>query len=139
MAKSKYGNKKVTVDGHVFDSTIEARYYEQVKWLKNTGEIKSFVLQPRYLLQESFRKGTTLHRKIEYVADFEITHIDGTIEVVDIKGFETTDFKIKKKLFEFKYPHKLSLLTYSKIDGGWVELDRLNKNRKLRKQKRGAI
>jgi len=134
MTKSKYGNKKVTVDGHVFDSGIEARYYEQVKWLKNTGEIKSFTLQPRYLLQESFRKGKTLHRKIEYVADFEIIHIDGTIEVVDIKGFETTDFNIKKKLFEYKYPHKLSLLTYSKIDGGWIELADLKKNRKLRKK-----
>lgn len=132
--KSKYGNKKVTVDGHIFDSVIESRYYEQVKWLMATGEIKSFSLQPRYLLQESFRKGKTQHRKIDYVADFEITHIDGTIEVVDIKGFETTDFTIKKKLFEFKYPHKLSLLTYSKIDGGWIELDRLKQNRKLRKK-----
>ncbi|HLG27661.1 MAG TPA: DUF1064 domain-containing protein [Paenisporosarcina sp.] len=134
MTKSKYGNKQVEIDGHVFHSQIEARYYEQVKWLLATGEILSFKLQPRYLLQESFKKDGMNHRKIEYVADFEIQHIDKTIEVVDIKGFETTDFAIKKKLFEYKYPHKLSLLTYSKIDGGWVSLTNLKKNRKLRKK-----
>lgn len=134
MAKSKYGNKKVTVDGHVFDSAIEARYYEQVKWLKDTGEIKSFVLQPRYLLQESFRKGKTLHRKIDYVADFEITHIDGTIEVVDVKGQLLPLFSLKMKLFHKLYSHKLSLINYSKIDGGWCELETILKNRKLRKK-----
>lgn len=132
--ESKYGNRKVESDGHKFDSQIEARYYHQVKWLQATGEIKSFSLQPRYLLQDSFKKNGVGHRKIEYVADFEITHIDGTIEVVDIKGFETTDFAIKKKLFEFKYPYKLSLLTYSKINGGWIELSDLKKNRKTRKK-----
>jgi hypothetical protein len=90
-------------------------------------------MQPRYMLQEAFEKNGKKYRRIDYVADFEIHHLDGSIEVVDCKGFETTDFKIKKKLFEYKYPHKLSLVTYSKIDGGWIELEQLAKNRKLRK------
>jgi hypothetical protein len=90
-------------------------------------------MQPRYLLQEAFEKDGKKYRRIDYVADFEIHHLDGSIEVIDCKGFETTDFKIKKKLFEYKYPHKLSLVTYSKIDGGWITLEQLSKNRKLRK------
>lgn len=132
--KSKYGNKKVLIDGHVFDSIIESKYYEQVKWLKATGGITSFSLQPRYLLQDSFRKDGQLHRKIEYIADFEVIHIDKTIEVIDVKGMITADFAIKRKLFEKKYSHKLSLISYSKIDGGWIELSNLKKNRKLRKK-----
>jgi hypothetical protein len=134
ITKSKYNNKKTEIDGHVFDSQVEARYYEQVKWLKNTGEILSFKLQPRYLLQDSFRKDGVLHRKIEYVADFEITHIDKTIEVIDVKGQILPLFSMKMKMFHKLYPYKLSLITYSKMDGGWIEVEKLAKNRKLRKK-----
>ncbi|RJS60139.1 DUF1064 domain-containing protein [Bacillus sp. PK3_68] len=118
--KSKYGNKKVERDGHVFDSLAEAKYYDQLKWLQANKQILSFHIQPRYLLQEAFKKNGVTHRKIEYVADFEVHKKDGSIEVVDIKGVETEAFKIKKKLFEFKYPHTLSLLTYSQDHKGFL-------------------
>jgi hypothetical protein len=72
------------------------------------------------LLQEAFEKNGRKFRKIEYVADFEVHHLDGSIEVIDVKGMETEAFKIKRKLFEKKYPHKLSLITYSQMDGGWI-------------------
>lgn len=132
--KTKYGSKKVEIDGHVFDSKIEARYYEQLKWLQENNRILFFRLQPRYLLQEAFEKNGKKYRKIEYIADFEIHHLDGSIEVVDVKGVETEAFKIKKKLFEHKYPHKLSLVTYSKKWGGWIELEELEKKRKAAKK-----
>jgi hypothetical protein len=130
---TKYGSKKVEIDGHVFDSKIEAKYYEQLKWLQANKQILFFRIQPRYLLQEAFRKGGQHHRKIEYIADFEVHHLDGTIEVVDVKGMITTDFAIKRKLFEFKYPHKLSLVTFIQKYGGWIELEQLKKLRKKNK------
>lgn len=130
MSKTKYGSKKTEVDGHTFDSKAEARYYEQLKWLLEHKEIKSFRLQPRYTLLESFKKNGKTFRKIEYIADFEITHLDGSIEVVDVKGFETPVFALKRKLFEKLYPdHKLSVVTYNKTHG-WIELDKLKKLRK---------
>lgn len=134
MPKTKYGSKKIEVNGIVFDSKIEANYYEHLKWLLEHKEIKSFSLQPRYLLQEAFKKNGRTYRKIEYIADFEIHHLDGSIEVVDVKGMETEAFKIKKKLFEKKYPHKLSLITYVKKYGGWIELEELKKRRKQAKK-----
>jgi hypothetical protein len=134
MHSSKYGSLKVELDGHVFDSKIESRYYEQLKWLETNKQILFFRLQPRYLLQEAFKKDGKSFRKIEYIADFEVHHLDGSIEVIDVKGMETEAFKIKRKLFEKRYPHKLSLITYSKIDGGWITLDQLSKNRKERKK-----
>ncbi|MGG1291397.1 DUF1064 domain-containing protein [Bacillus smithii] len=137
--KTKYGSKKVEIDGHVFDSKIEARYYQQLKWLQEHNQILFFRLQPRYLLQEAFRKNGKAFRKIEYIADFEVHHLDGSIEVIDVKGMETEAFKIKRKLFEKKYPHKLSLVTYVKKYGGWIELDKLKKLRKeAKKQKVGS-
>ena len=136
---TKYKSKKVEIDGHVFDSKIEARYYEQLKWLQENNQILFFRLQPRYLLQEAFTKDGKTYRKIEYIADFGVHHLDGSIEVVDVKGYETEAFRLKRKLFEKKYPHKLSLVTYVKKYGGWIELDKLKKLRKeAKKQKVGS-
>lgn len=102
--KSKYGNKKTVVDGIEFDSQKEAEYYCQLKLLKRAGEIKGFGLQPRYELQPKFRKNGKKYRPITYIADFVISNNDGTTEIVDVKGVETQVFKIKKKMFEYKYP-----------------------------------
>jgi len=137
MSQTKYKSKKVEIDGHVFDSKIEARYYQQLKWLQEHKQILFFRMQPRYLLQEGFEKNRKRYRKIEYIADFEVHHLDGSIEVVDVKGVETEAFKIKRKLFEKKYPHKLSLVTYVKKYEGWIELDQLKKLRKQAKKERG--
>lgn len=103
--KSKYKNIKTTVDGITFDSKREAEYYCKLKLLKQAGEIKDIALQPRYELQPTFRKNGTTHRSITYVADFVVVNNDGTTEIIDVKGVETKEFKIKKKLFEYKYPN----------------------------------
>jgi hypothetical protein len=111
MAKSKYGNKKTQVDGIWFDSKAEARYYLFLKAQKQQGQIKDFSLQPRFTLQESFRKDGKTHRKLEYVADFQVTHLDGTIEIIDVKGARTKEYSIKEKLFHFRYRDlKLTLI-----------------------------
>lgn len=102
--KSKYNNKKVIVDGIKFDSQKEAEYYCRLKLLKQAGEIKDFGLQPRYVLQPGFEKNGEKFKPITYIADFVIVNNDGTTDVVDIKGVETQIFKIKRKLFEYKYP-----------------------------------
>jgi hypothetical protein len=117
------------MDGYKFDSKVEAKYYEQLKWSQEHKQIKFFRLQPRYLLQEAFKKNGITFRKIEYVADFEVTNLDGSISVIDVKGVETEAFKIKRKLFEKIYPHKLSLLSLDNTYG-WIELEELKKLKK---------
>lgn len=102
--RSKYNNQKTVVDGIKFDSQKEAEYYCKLKLLKQAGEIKDFGLQPRYELQPAFEKNGKKYRAITYIADFVIVNNDGTTEVVDVKGVETQVFKIKQKLFEYKYP-----------------------------------
>lgn len=118
--RSKYGNKKVTIDGHTFDSKAEARYYQELKLLERAGEVLFFRLQPRYRLLDSFEKDDKKHIAIDYIADFEIHHKDGSIEVVDVKGVQTQVFKIKEKMFNKKYPHKLSVVQYK--GGRFVEV-----------------
>ncbi len=121
VKQNKYRNKKVEVDGHIFDSIAESKYYQQLKWLEANKQILFFRIQPRYLLQEAFEKDGKTHRKIEYVADFEIHHTDGSIEVVDVKGYKTDMFRIKEKMFHKKYPHKLSIVKYE--NGGFEEVN----------------
>ena len=95
---TKYGAKKTEVDGISFDSKLEARYYLHLKEKKQNGDIRHFTLQPSYLLQEAFKDDTGQSiRKIEYITDFLVTHNDGRLEVVDVKGMETSDFRIKKR------------------------------------------
>ncbi|MCM3573313.1 DUF1064 domain-containing protein [Mesobacillus subterraneus] len=126
MTRNKFGNRKTVVDGITFDSRAEAKYYEQLKWLKKAKQIKDFKLQPKFLLQEAFKKNGNTIRKIEYKADFEIHNLDGSVEIIDVKGVETEAFKIKKKLFEKRYPYSLKLVTLDQ-SLGWIELDQLKK------------
>ena len=139
MAYSKFGNIKTTIDGILFDSKLESKFYEYAKLLKAEGKIKDFEMQTKYEIFPAFRKKGKAWRKIEYVADFVIHHFDGSIEVIDVKGVETDVFKMKHKMFEYKYPDLvLQTVTYSKIDGGWVSLDKVKKGRTARKKaKRG--
>lgn len=67
---AKYRNKKVQIDMYLFDSIAESRRYKELALLERAGEIKDLQLQPRFLLQESFKKNGKTYRKIEYIADF---------------------------------------------------------------------
>lgn len=132
---SKYNNKKVVCDGITFDSKAERDYYLYLLDLKQRGIVIDVQLQPSFLLQEKFRKNGKLYREITYKADFEVTYVDGHVEIIDVKGMMTKDFAIKQKLFEYKYPGlRLLLVAYSQIDGGWINLDELKKARSSRKR-----
>lgn len=100
---SKYHNKKTQIDMYVFDSIAESIRYKQLVLLEKSGYISNLKLQPRFLLQEGFRKNNKTYRKIEYVADFMYCQ-DGQTIIEDVKGKETEVFKLKHKLFEYKYP-----------------------------------
>lgn len=107
---NKYHNKKVQIDMYVFDSIAESRRYKELKLLERAGEISELELQPRFLLQEGFKKNGKTFRKIEYIADFKYIE-NGKIVIEDVKGKETEVFKLKRKLFEHEYPdYELKLI-----------------------------
>lgn len=101
---NKYHNKKVIVDGYKFDSIKEANYYNQLRLLQKAGLIKNLELQKTFILQPSFKLNNKTRRNITYKADFTYFSIeDDRIHVIDVKGFKTDVYNIKKKMFEYKY------------------------------------
>ena len=115
---SKYGNKKVEVDGIVFDSKREARRYLELALLEKAGKIRDLKRQVEFELiptqYETFerygKRGQRLkdgqrvvEKKCFYVADF--AYWDGDQRVVeDVKGYRDPNsagyakFAIKRKL-----------------------------------------
>ena len=134
MTTGKYNNNRITVDGIRFDSKDEARYYELLKEKKAAGLIVNYELQPQYILQPAFKYNSKMIRAITYTADFLIYHLDGTEEVVDIKGMETQAGILRRKMFWYRYPElKLTWLSRSLKYGdadGWIDYDELKKRRR---------
>lgn len=132
---SKSAKEKRTLDGHEFSSDLEFKFYKYLLIQKEEGIVKNITIQPKFLLQEDFVKYEKKIRKIEYIADFEVEYTNGDIIIYDTKGMTTPDFKLKQKMFDFRYPDKiLFVINHSKIDGGWVSIDIIEKGRKQRKK-----
>lgn len=101
--RSKYNAKKVTLDGHQFDSAREAEHYRALKTQEQEGLISELVLQPRFVLVPPFECQGERVRKMEYVADFQYRDPKRGIVVEDVKGFKTPEYKLKAKLFKYLY------------------------------------
>ena len=103
---SKYNSRKTVIDDITFDSKKEAKRYIELKKKQDEGEITDLRLQVPFELVPSFtieidgkkRK----RRNIRYIADFTY-YENGQKVVEDVKGRKTEIYKLKKKLFEYKY------------------------------------
>ena len=105
---NKYGAKKTVLDGHVFDSKAEAKYYYM---LKMRG-ITNFKMQEEFLLQDAFEINGKRKQAIKYKPDFTFYEDGQLVKVVDVKGKRTADFNIKAKMFMKRYGIPLILAKY---------------------------
>lgn len=135
---SKYNAQKCNADGYEFDSKEEMRYYEYLKTLKAKEKILNFELQPKYTLLSAFIYKGKRRQAMTYTPDFKVHHIDGTEELIDIKGFSTQQGDMRRKLFEYFYTDiKLVWISSSYKWGdvnGWITCEELKKIRKLNKK-----
>lgn len=100
--KHKYFATRTEVDGVWFDSKKEAAKYRELKIQERMGLIKNLKLQPSFEVVVNGVKICT------YVADFTAWDaITGEQVVIDVKGFKTPVYKIKKKLVEAIYGIKI--------------------------------
>ena len=116
LKKSKYGAKKVTRDGEVFDSLREYRRFCELSRLEEAGEITELKRQVAFPLIPTQREetcevytrgknkglpkpGRVLEKEVNYIADFVYTEAStGEVIVEDVKGFKTKDYILKRKM-----------------------------------------
>lgn len=100
-SKSKLRNRRVQIDNITFASKLEAAVYLELKRFSTNGILEILEHQPRVRLTEA---------KILYIADFKCRDLR-SLEVffVEAKGFETTDWKIKKRLWSYYGPATLHI------------------------------
>ena len=163
--QGKILHNKTVVDGITFDSKMESDYYKYLKEQQRLGIVKSFKLQPEYILQPKFfilnneivletnddykeknkerLKWNKEHPDnkiniipaIKYISDFEVIYRDGSIKAIDPKGIKTADFKLKEKMFKFRYPHlELICVIYDKKTDKWLEYNEWEKQKKSKKK-----
>lgn len=105
---SKYHNKKVIYDGITFDSIKEKNRYIELKLMERAGLIKDLKLQYEFELQPAFILNKKKIRKISYIADFY--YFDNKLNdyiIEDTKGMRTEVYKIKKKMFQYRYKKEI--------------------------------
>ena len=96
MTYNKYKNKRCEIDGIKFQSLAEGNYYSMLKLLAGK-EIKYFLRQVPFDLPGG----------IKYRVDFQVFRNDGTTQFIDVKGVQTAEFRLKKKMVEALYPVKI--------------------------------
>jgi hypothetical protein len=99
------------VDG--YDSKTECKRAWELKLLEKAGKIKDLKEQVSFELQPSFKtaQGKTI-RKMEYTPDF--VYYDFKFKGLvaeESKGFRTPDYRIRAKLFQYKYPQYIFIET----------------------------
>lgn len=91
--KNKYNAKGQEYDGKWYHSKKEARYAEELDWLKKAGKIQDWKRQVKIELNVNGR------HICNYYVDFKVIDPHGAIEYHEVKGFETQEWRIKWALF----------------------------------------
>jgi hypothetical protein len=97
---SKYGAKRMTVDGIGFDSKRESRRYLTLKDMQANGEIKRFHRQVKFDLEGG----------VIYICDFQVFHLDDTVVYEDSKGVRTKEFNMKRRMVRARYGVEIVLV-----------------------------
>lgn len=101
---NKYKAKKTMYKGMKYDSKKEAGQAFNLEMLKKAKEIKDYESHKRYDFY-----GINGNKICSYIADFVITHNDGTIEIMDVKSKATVTpiFRLKWRLLEDLYKSEI--------------------------------
>lgn len=108
---SKYGNRRILIDGVMFDSVHEGKRWAELRLLEKAKEIRNLRRQvPFTLIPKQYdANGNLAERECKYIADFVYEEPDkytpsGWRTVVeDAKGVRTDVYRIKKKLMLKEY------------------------------------
>lgn len=97
---NKYGAKKTDAkDGIRRDSKFEASIADELLMRKNGGDILDYDSQYKVEMWAYDQNGKKA-MKVSHKVDFRIHHKDGSFELLEAKGVETSDYKMRRKWLE---------------------------------------
>lgn len=102
---SKYGNEKTIYHNEQYDSKKEAEYARILDLASRATRIADRVVQ--VTRQVPYPVEIDGAKICKYIADFVVFYADGRREIVDVKGYRTEIYKLKKKLVEAIYKIKI--------------------------------
>ena len=91
--RHKFNAKPTELDGIKFASKKEAKYYQELKLRQAAGLVLFFLRQVPFHLPGNVR----------YVCDFAEFLADGEVRFVDVKGYRTDMYKLKRKQVQAVY------------------------------------
>lgn len=94
---NKFGAVKTLYGGRVYHSKRESEYARELDLRVMAKDILGWIPQVPIRLDIN---GTHI---CTYVMDFSVTHLDGRIELVEVKGAETAIWRLKVKLLKALY------------------------------------
>ncbi len=101
----KYKNKRKDKGRGEFASIKEAEYEHELHMRFKAKEIKDYAVQVPISLDVN---GVHI---CDYVMDFVITHLDGSMEWGETKGYKTQLWRVKWRLLKALYPYvKITLV-----------------------------
>lgn len=105
MKRSKYRNKKTEFNGVMYASRLEAEYAALLAVRLKAGEIDYLETQKRFDAVINGKKC------FAYIADFYFfDKVANRWRIVDVKGFETDVFKLKRKVIEALHGNEIELV-----------------------------
>lgn len=102
---SKYGNKKTIYNGIFYHSQKEAGFARTLDALKHAKDPKDRVVS--YETQVPFQIEINGIKICKYICDFKVVYADNHTEIIDVKGYKTDIYRLKKKLVEAQYGIKI--------------------------------
>ena len=105
-------NKMGAVKTNGFASKMESAGYDWLKLREKAGEITEIKCQQSVTLAEG--NGHTVRWKLDF--SFRIVATD-QLEYLEIKGFETKQYRLKLKLYKMRPPAPLTIMkgTYKRM------------------------
>ena len=97
MIRHKYNAIQTELDGIKFPSKKQAQYYRELKARVKIGDVIFFLREVPF----------DLPGNVKYRLDFMEFLSNGDIRCVDVKGFRTPQYILKKKQVEALYPIKI--------------------------------
>lgn len=117
----EFKNVHVKHAGRSFASKFEAKIFDHLRQLEMAGEIRDLKCQPHVFLTDA---------RIEMIPDFSAVEMKTErVLYFEAKGFETSDWKIKLKLWGVYGPGPLRIFRMAR--GGYSEVEVLPKSPKV--------